>query len=158
MKLNSIAAIGLNNELGINNDLIWKLKGDMKFFKETTIGHTIIMGRKTFESLPCMLPNRKHIILTHQDIPNVEIYHSSLEFIKAYEDTDEEIFNIGGACTYKELLKYTNNIYLTEIEATSIATAYFPYFNKEEYEKQVICSNEENGIKYSHVLYKRRNI
>ncbi len=160
MKLNAIAAIGQNNELGINNSLIWKLKGDMKFFKETTIGHTIIMGRKTFESLPCMLPNRKHIVLTHQDIyiPNVEIYHSSLEFIKEYENSDEEIFNIGGAYTYKELLKYTSNIYLTEIEATSIANAYFPHFNKEEYEKQIICSNEENKIKYTHVLYKRRNI
>ena len=59
MKLPIIAAIGKNNELGLNNNLIWHLKGDMKFFKETTIGHTIIMGRKTFESLPQLLEERK---------------------------------------------------------------------------------------------------
>ena len=62
MKLSIIAAVGSNYELGYQNNLIWHLKGDMKFFKEKTIGHTIIMGRKTFESLPKLLPERKHII------------------------------------------------------------------------------------------------
>ena len=75
MKLSIIAAIGQNNELGINNQLIWHLKKDMKFFKETTINHKIVMGRKTFESLPKLLVNREHIILTKQNInlPNVKI-------------------------------------------------------------------------------------
>lgn len=62
MRLSVIAAVGKNGELGNNNKLIWKFKGDLKFFKETTLGHTIVMGRKTFESLPKILPERKHII------------------------------------------------------------------------------------------------
>lgn len=67
-KLIIIAAIGKNNELGKDNDLIWTSKEDMKFFRETTTGHTIVMGRNTFDSLPKVLPNRTHIVLTGQDI------------------------------------------------------------------------------------------
>ena len=112
MKLSIIAAVGRNYELGYKNNLIWHLKGDMKFFKEKTIGHTIIMGRKTFESLPKLLPERKHIILTKNkiEIPNVEIYNNIQSFIENYKNKDEEIFNIGGASIYKALLEYTSKI------------------------------------------------
>ena len=158
MKLSIIAAIGQNNELGINNQLIWHLKKDMKFFKETTINHKIVMGRKTFESLPKLLVNREHIILTKQNInlPNVKIFHDISLFLKAYENLDEEIFNIGGQSIYKELLEYADKLYLTEIEATSKADAYFPIFDKNDFEKEILSENEEDGIKYKHVLYKRR--
>ena len=159
MKLSIIAAIGKNNELGKNNNLIWHLKKDMKFFKEKTSYHTIIMGRKTFESLPHLLPNRKHIVISRQniEIPNVKIYHNINSFLKAYENIDEEIFNIGGASLYKELLDYTDKLYLTEIEASSKADVYFPNFNKNDFERTILSENEE-GIKYKHVLYKRRKI
>lgn len=158
MKLSIIAAIGQNNELGINNQLIWHLKKDMKFFKETTINNKIVMGRKTFESLPKLLVNREHIILTKQNInlPNVKIFHDISSFLKAYENLDEEIFNIGGQSIYKELLEYADKLYLTEIEATSKADAYFPIFDKNDFEKEILSENEEDGIKYKHVLYKRR--
>ena len=158
MKLSIIAAIGQNNELGINNQLIWHLKKDMKFFKETTINHKIVMGRKTFESLPKLLVNREHIILTKQNInlPNVKIFHDISSFLKAYENLDEEIFNIGGQSIYKELLEYADKLYLTEIEDTSKADAYFPIFDKNDFEKEILSENEEDGIKYKHVLYKRR--
>ena len=158
MKLSIIAAIGQNNELGINNQLIWHLKKDMKFFKETTINHKIVMGRKTFESLPKLLVNREHIILTKQNInlPNVKIFHDISSFLKVYENLDEEIFNIGGQSIYKELLEYADKLYLTEIEATSKADAYFPIFDKNDFEKEILSENEEDGIKYKHVLYKRR--
>lgn len=158
MKLSIIAAIGQNNELGINNQLIWHLKKDMKFFKETTINHKIVMGRKTFESLPKLLVNREHIILTKQNInlPNVKIFHDISSFLKAYENLDEEIFNIGGQSIYKELLEYADKLYLTEIEATSKADAYFPIFDKNDFEKEILSDAEEDGIKYKHVLYKRR--
>lgn len=162
MKLNIIAAIGQNNELGFNNNLIWHLSGDMKFFKEKTINHTIIMGRKTFESLPKLLPKRKHIVLSRKyiNIKGVEVYHNIQTFLNAYHNTDEEIFNIGGATLYKALLKYTDNLYLTEIEATSKADVYFPNFNKDEYISQVLDTkeDEQTGIKYKHVLYKRRKL
>lgn len=160
MKLSIIASIGKNNELGINNNLIWHLPGDMKFFKEKTIGHTIIMRRKTFESLPKLLPNRKHIVLTRNSIdnPNIEIYHSALEFLENYENSQEEIFNIGGASIYKELLDYTNKLYLTEVDETAKADTYFPKFDKKMFSREVLATqiDEKTNIKYQHVLYKRR--
>ena len=160
MKLSIIAAIGKNNELGLNNNLIWHLKGDMKFFKETTIGHTIIMGRKTFESLPQLLEERKHIVLSRNNIniPNIEVFHTIEEFLSNYINTDEEIFNIGGASVYQSLLEYTDKIYLTEVEKTAKADAYFPTFNKKDFESEILDkkTDEKTGIKYKHVLYKRR--
>ncbi len=160
MKLNIIAAIGQNNELGLNNQLIWHLKGDMQFFKEKTNGHTIIMGRKTFESLPHLLSNRKHLVLTHQNIkiPNVQTYHDLNAFLNDYQNSDEEIFNIGGASLYKALIDYTDQIYLTEIQAQSKADTYFPYFSKENFIQEILDEkiDSNTNIKYRHVLYKRR--
>ena len=157
MNLSVIAATGKNGELGLNNSLIWHLKGDMKFFKEITTGHTIIMGRKTFNSLPKLLPQRKHLVLSRSlNIPGVTTYKDIETFLKDYKQIDEEVFNIGGASVYAALLEYTDKIYLTEIEATAKADTYFPYFDKENYTSQILDVNEENGIQYRHVLYKRR--
>lgn len=160
MRLSIIAAIGQNGELGKNNNLIWHLKGDMKFFKDITLGHTIVMGRKTFESLPKLLPGRKHIVLSRNniDIPEIEVYHDIQSFLKKYQNSDEEIFNIGGASTYKILLDYTDKIYLTEIEKQAEADTYFPKFNKDDYNATILDINQDQntGIKYKHVLYKRR--
>ena len=82
MNINIIAAIGKNNELGKNNDLIWKFKGDMKFFKETTMGHPVVMGRCTFESLPSILPGRENIVISTNNINNekIKLYKSIKEF------------------------------------------------------------------------------
>ena len=87
MSYTIIAAIGKNRELGKNNDLIWHLPGDLKFFKETTTGHSIIMGRKTLESLPKLLPNRHHIVLSSSDDfgPEIEHYKSLKELLNGYE-------------------------------------------------------------------------
>ena len=158
MSLSIIAAIGENNELGKDNDLIWRFKGDMKFFKATTLNHKVVMGRKTFESLPGLLPNRDHIVLTRSDlvIPDVEVYKNVKEFLEVYKDFDEEIFNIGGASIYSQLLDYADKLYLTEIEDSKDADVYFPSFDKEEFDKEVLGENIENDIKYRHVLYKRR--
>lgn len=160
MRLSIIAAIGQNGELGKNNNLIWHLKGDMKFFKDITLGHTIVMGRKTFESLPKLLPGRKHIVLSRNniDIPEIEVYHDIQSFLKKYQNSDEEIFNIGGASIYKILLDYTDKIYLTEIEKQAEADTYFSKFNKDDYNATILDINQDQntGIKYKHVLYKRR--
>lgn len=160
MKLSIIAAIGKNGELGKDNNLIWHLKGDMKFFKEVTLGHTIIMGRKTFESLPKLLPKRKHLVLSKSniEIPKVEVYHDIDSFLNNYQNSNKEIFNIGGASIYKALLDYTEKIYLTEIDASAQADTYFPKFNKNNYKTTIlgVSQDQETGIKYKHVLYKRR--
>ena len=94
MKLAIIAAIGQNGELGKDNNLIWHLKGDMKFFKDTTFGHTIIMGRKTFESLPRLLPGRKHIVLSNGNIDIPESYWvNHIEIVNSYA-TDEYTYQV----------------------------------------------------------------
>ena len=159
MNYTIIAAIGKNNELGRDNNLIWSLKGDLKFFKEKTTNHTIIMGRKTFESLPKMLPNRHHVVLTRNKIENneVEVFNDIQKLLEHFRDSEEELFIIGGASIYKTFLPYANKMYLTHIdEECSNADAYFPKFDRELWEVKELLSTEENNIKYSHVLYKRK--
>ena len=156
MSYSIIAAIGKNRELGKDNDLIWSLPNDLKFFREVTSHHTIVMGRNTFESLPRMLPNRKHIVLTSRDgLPNeVEVYKELKQILERYKDTEEEIFIIGGASIYTQFLEHSSKLYLTEIDATEeTASVYFPEFDKEQYDREVLKENEDNGISYKHVLY-----
>ena len=162
MNLSLIVAVGKNNEIGKNNDLIWRFKEDMKFFKQMTMGHHIIMGRKTFESLPKLLEGRKHLVLTRSNLEfpeEVDVYRSVEELLEAYKDTEEEIFDIGGASIYAELLEYANKLYLTEIDAEDKeADVYFPSFNKEDFDRTELThfQDEKTGIKFKHVLYKRR--
>ena len=155
MKIKMIAAIGRNLELGKNNDLIWNLPGDLKFFKEVTTGHTVLMGKNTFYSLPKVLPNRKNIVIAGKHIDNNEIeqYRSLEEFYDKYQDSDEVIFIIGGGMMYRQFIDKALELYLTEIDASDDeAETYFPSFDKSNYEKEIIRSNEDNGIKYTHVV------
>ena len=117
------------------------------------------MGRKTFESLPGILPNRKHLIITNNDKytvnnENVEIITDINEVIQTYEKAQEEAFVIGGGKIYKELLPYCNKLYITEINAeNNNADTYFPEFDKEKYEKKIIGQESYNDIKYEWVVY-----
>jgi dihydrofolate reductase len=159
MSYSIIAAVGRNLELGKNNDLIWNIPGDLKFFRSITSGHTIIMGRNTFDSLPKMLPNRKHIVLSSkEDFPSeVEVYKNLKDLLLKYKDCEEEIFIIGGGSIYSLFLEYCDKLYLTEIdEEDKSASVYFPSFDKELYNEEVLGSNEDNGISYKHVLYIRK--
>ena len=158
MNLVIIAAVGKNNELGKDNRLIWHLPADLKFFREKTIGKNIVMGRKTFESLPKMLPNRRHIVITRGNIDNPEVlvYHSIDDFLNNY-NFNEETFVIGGASIYSSLIDYVNSMYLTEInDVCPSADVYFPNFDRELWHSEVIGTNMENGVSYKHVLHKRR--
>ena len=159
-KINLIAAIGANNELGYNNDLIWHLKEDMKFFRKTTINHPIIMGRKTFESLPHLLPNRTHLVVSHQSIlnPEVKTFHNKEELDKYLEKLNEEVFVIGGSSIYKMFILEAMKIYLTEIKDSKPADVYFPSFNKEEFQKTNILTGSEEGISYTINEYTRRKV
>lgn len=160
MSYTIIAAIGKNNELGKDNKLMWSLKGDLKFFKERTTNHTIIMGRKTFESLGRLLPNRKHVVISsNNNFPSeVDVYNDIDSLLNHYKNTSSELFIIGGAKIYSEFIKYANKIYLTEIDKTfSDADAFFPSFNKDEWEREELLSNSENGLEYKHILYKKKS-
>ena len=158
MSYSIIAAIGKNRELGKDNDLIWHLPNDLKFFREVTTGKTIIMGRKTFDSLPRMLPNRKHIVISSSNNFNseVKVYKDIKQLLLDYKNSLEELFVIGGASIYKQFIDIADKLYLTEVDAECLdASVYFPEFDKNNYEKTILKENEDNGIKYKHVLYKK---
>ena len=157
MSLKIIAAIGKNNELGKDNKLLWNLKDDLKFFREKTNYQTIIMGRKTFESPPKLLPNRRHVVLSQSDnFPSeVIVYHQIQDLL----ENEQDGFIIGGGKIYTLLLNYANKLYLTEIDKTyKDADTYFPNFDKSLFETETLktCYDEKEDIHYKHVLYKRR--
>ena len=155
-----IAAIGKNNELGKNNNLIWPIKEDLQFFKQQTMGKPVAMGMRTLESLPKLLPGRKHIVLTTKKTdldPQILIVHSVEELLKFIEDYQEEVMIIGGARVYSEMIKYADKLVLTEIDAEDKeADAYFPKFNKEEYDCYELCAHEEDGLSYKHKIYQKK--
>ncbi|MBQ6546537.1 MAG: dihydrofolate reductase [Bacilli bacterium] len=151
--INIIAAVGKNLELGLNNKLIWNIPEDLKYFKDVTTGKTVVMGRKTYESIGRPLPNRNNIVLTRKDIA-IE----GVNIVKNYEEIlnlEDETFIIGGESIYELFLPYADNLYLTEIDDSHEADSYFPYFDKELYEKEVIRDSSYNDINYSFVVYKR---
>ena len=153
-----IAAIGKNRELGRGNDLIWHIKEDLKNFKNLTMGKYIVMGKNTYESLPKHLEGRKYIVLS-SSLSNIENgllfndFNKLLDFIK---NVDEEVMIIGGSSIYKLFLPFADKLYLTEIDSEEAADVYFPEFNKEDYECNVVSTNEVDGLKYSFVIYERK--
>lgn len=149
-----IAAIGKNRELGKDNDLLWHLKGDLKYFKEVTTNHTVVMGRKTYESIGKPLPNRENIVITRSNIDGVKTIKNPEEVLKM----DGEVFIIGGASIYEYFIKYASRLYLTLIDDDKDADVYFPYFDESLYEKKTIGQNRENDIEYTFVLYERRDL
>lgn len=134
MTLNLIAAVAENLAIGFQNKLIYWLPDDLKRFKALTTGHTIIMGRKTFESLPKgALPNRRNVVLTRKKdsaglFPGCDVY-SSLEDALSSCASDEDVFVIGGESLYREALPLAQRLYLTEVEDTpKEADAFFPAY------------------------------
>jgi len=159
--LSLIAAIGKNNELGVNNTLIWHFKDDMKFFKNNTMGKNIIMGRKTLESLPKLLPGRTHFVLTRSDIEieGVYVFHNIQDILSYIEESKEDFVVIGGASIYQEFIDYCNMLLLTEIDDTySDADVYFPKFNKEEYTSEILEEHNDNNIEYKMVKYLKKSV
>ena len=161
--LSIIVAKASNNVIGKNNSLIWHLPEDLKRFKALTTGHTIIMGRKTFESLGRVLPNRKHVILCNDmemdlEDENVEIL-VDISMLDKYINSEEENFIIGGATIYRLLMPYANKMYITEIDQEFEGDVSFPEINKEEWdiiETEKGLKDEKNPYDYNYVTYVRR--
>lgn len=153
-----ISSLGRNRELGKNNSLIWHIPKDMKFFKDTTMGHTIVMGKNTYLSLPGDLPGRNIIVLTDTKINgNVITMHSIDEVLKKYEDISEEIFICGGASIYRQFIDYASVLYLTEIDdIDKDADTFFPEFDKKDWDREIIDNDEYKGIKYTICKYKKK--
>ena len=134
-----IAAIAENNAIGLNGKLLYWLPADLRRFKALTTGHTIIMGRKTFESLPKgALPNRRNIVLSRskRDFPGAETFASLNEALAACNRSEgaEDVYIIGGASVYAEALPLADRLCLTEVhDMPNEADAFFPEFNREEW-------------------------
>ena len=159
--LSIIVAKSKNNVIGKDNKLIWNIPDDLKRFKKLTTNHTIIMGRKTFESLGRVLPNRKHIVLTNDksytvDNPNVQIIHD-VEELSKYEKDNQEHFVIGGAMIYKLLLPKCNRLYITEIDEEFEGDTFFPEIKQAEWKivKKEEGPQDDNTFKYYYIDYER---
>ena len=157
-----IAAIGENNELGKSNTLLWHLPADLKHFRETTKGHTVIMGQKTFKSIGNPLPNRRNIVVTKDDLfthEGIEISKSLEDTIKLFKNTNEEVFIIGGGEIYKQTMPIADKLYITHIKAKyKDADTFFPEIipiiwneiSHEEHKK-----DSENPLDYIFSIYEK---
>ena len=133
--ISMIASVGKNRELGKDNNLIWHIPDDMKFFKETTMGHVVIMGLNTYKSLPTKLKDRKMAVISDVEIDDneIEVFKDIDSVIDKYGNSKQEVFIIGGASIYKQFIEYANRLYLTEIDdVCSKADTFFPRFNKKK--------------------------
>ena len=159
MQISVIAAVARNRAIGYQNKLLYWLPDDMKRFKALTTGHTIVMGRKTFESLPKgALPNRRNIVLsrTTKELPGCEVF-PSLQKALAHCQADEDIYVIGGASIYEQAMKVANRLCLTEVDdAAQQADAYFPpYDGWKEESRENHQRDERHAFDYSFVDYVR---
>ena len=153
-----IASIGNNNEIGKDGDLIWHIPADMKFFKNTTIGHIVVMGYNTYKSLPAPLKEREMIVLSRNyNSDDVKIIRDYKEIIDNYESSDSEVFIIGGATLYNLYLDYAKRMYLTQIDAScQNADTFFPTFNKDDWDYELLDDNEYKDVKYKIYKYDRK--
>lgn len=161
MSISIIVAIAENNAIGFENKLLYWLPNDLKRFKALTTGHTIIMGRKTFESLPKgALPNRRNIVLSRQEIdfPGAERFHS-LEAALSQCCSDEEVYIIGGASVYQDAMHLADKLCVTHIDDTpEQADAFFPEIDSsiwEESYRESHSMDEKHHYSYSFVDYHR---
>ena len=160
--LSIVVAKAKNNIIGKDNKLLWHLSDDLKRFKALTEGHTIIMGRKTFESLGRVLPNRKHIVFSNNpdfkvNDENVEVVHSLLQ-IQEYIESEEEAFVIGGAMMYNFLMPYVSKMYVTEIEKEFEGDAFFPRIDDKKWKevsREKGPEDGENNFEYNYVVYQK---
>jgi len=161
MNISIIAAIAENNVIGKDNNLIWHISEDLKRFKKLTTGHSIIMGRKTYESLPFKpLPKRKNIVISSQKglrFEGTEIIHSIDETLNHCKN-EEEIFICGGAEIYLSFLPIANRLFLTKVHHTFDGDTFFPEIDyskwKIEYESEMLF-DEKSKLHYSFINYIR---
>jgi len=162
MKISIIVAVARNNAIGKDNKLLWHLSEDLKRFKALTTGHTIVMGKNTYLSLPRRpLPNRTHIVIT--DVPGEQIDDCimaySIDEAVAKLDPGSENFVIGGASIYRQFLPLADRLYITWVHEEFEADTFFPELDKAEWttvsDQDFLEPDEKNPYPYSYVIYDR---
>ncbi len=166
MIVSIIVAAAENLVIGKDNDLVWNLPDDMAYFKETTKGHHVLMGRKNYESIPAKwrpLPNRPNVIITRNkglEYPGTFIVHSLKEALALAKEADEdEAFIIGGGEIFSQSIPLVDRIYYTEVKAIFDGDTFFPELVKEDWnEVSRIAhdSDEKHAIPFDFVIYERK--
>ncbi len=160
-RLSLIVAMASNRTIGINNTLPWRCPEDLKHFKTLTMGHHIIMGRKTFDSIGKPLPGRTTVVISRDSALKIEgclVAHSVLEAIALCGD-DNEIFVVGGAQIYAQTLPLADNLYITEIQQDVIGDAHFPDFDKthwQEIKREPRSQDLPHPLQYHFVQYQSK--
>lgn len=155
-----IAAAAENNVIGKDNKLIWHLPNDLKFFKKNTLDHSVVMGRKTFDSMGKALPNRRNIVITRDQnwmAPDVDVANSANEVLTYCRD-EREIFIIGGAEIYNLFLPIANKIILTRVHTHIDGHAYFPAFDQSVWRKvseERHEKDEKHAYAYTFEVYEK---
>lgn len=162
MKISSIVAVAKNGVIGHENDLPWRLSGDLKFFKKTTSGHHIIMGRKNFQSIGRPLPKRTNIILSRNPffiVSNCLVAQSIEEALQlAYDNGEEEAFIIGGAKIYEQTMDIIDRLYYTEVHAEPEGDVFFPKINWDQWKlvsEEHHKADDRNEYDYTFKIYER---
>jgi len=162
-EISIIAAVADNFAIGKANDLPWYLPADLKHFRQLTTGHAVVMGKRTFESLPKgPLPNRKNIVLTSimsEGVNEGYFEADSLEDAVYLCEHEEKVFIIGGATVYKQSINKVNTMYITWIHKSFTADTYFPEVNFKEWNevsREDYDADEQNQFPYSFSVYKRK--
>ena len=162
MILSMVVAQGRNGEIGKENKLLWYLPADLQFFKKTTTGRSILMGRKTFESIGRALPNRRNIIISRDPnfkIEGGEVYPTIDLAIKACE-MEDEVFIIGGASIYNQAFPKVDKIYLTQVDGSFDADTFFPTLDPTKWEvvwEESHTKDEKNLFDFTFRILKRSN-
>ena len=162
MRLSIIAAMSQNRVIGRDNRLPWHLPADWAHFKKLTMGHCLLMGRKTFESIGCPLPGRTTVVVTRQRDyapPGVQVAPSLDEALAMA--TGDEVFIAGGAEIYRQSLSRADRLYLTLIKATLEGDTYFPEFDEADWplvSQQDYPADAKNPYPYSFLVYERKNL
>ena len=161
--LSIIVAMAPNRAIGKDNDLLWHLSSDLKRFKKLTTGHPIVMGRKTWESLPKRpLPGRRNIVFTQNPdykADGAEVVHSVNGLFHALKDCNEEVFIMGGAAIYNLLLPFTNRLYVTQVYRDYDGDVFFPTIDMSEFTLVNLSEpmfDEESGLDYAYEEYDRK--
>lgn len=158
-----VVAVAENNVIGKDNQLIWHLPADLRFFKNLTMGHPILMGRKTYESIGKPLPGRTTVIITRQqdfEAPGCIVVNSIDDAIEEAQTINQDVYVIGGAEIYRQALPKTDTIYLTRMHHTFDGDTYFPELNEADWEvtsEERYEPDEKNKYSYSFITLQRKS-
>lgn len=162
MSLSIVVAMSKGNVIGRAGGLPWRLSADLRRFRRLTTGHTIVMGRKTYESIGRPLPERRTIVVTRQvefSAPGVETAHSLAAALEMGSSANEEVFVVGGAEIYRQALALADRLYVTHVDADVRGDTFFPAIDDadwQEMEREDHPADEKNEFAMSFVIYERR--